>query len=269
MRRAGASSVTGTFAAQAATRGAESVDYRPVRVRLVVGHDIGDTRSDQDRTTNQTTASRRGTAPTGCPGPRRRRRKGRRAVPRRRLPVGRPAPERRPRASDRRRGTRRDDESARPSRFRGDIGSRAAARMPTNGLRLAECIQWQPRSKGCPGPKSRVKARPPMRLDASRSTNERPRDRADFAAERPAAPAPTMTTSTREDIGMRISGEMRPRTESISPGGQGIVLSRPLTIRFSGSTNGRSTMSHGWTSPFGSLMRRERPVQSPGSLNLT
>ena len=62
---------------------------------------------------------------------------------------------------------------------------------------------------------------------------------------------------------------MRARKESISPDGQGIVLSRPLTIRFSGSTNGSSTISHGWTAPFGSLMRRERPFQSPGSLNLT
>ena len=89
------------------------------------------------------------------------------------------------------------------------------------------------------------------------------------AAERPAVPAPTMITSTREAISMQTTRSMYTSKESISLVGQGIVLSRPLTSSFSGSTNGRSTISHGWTSPVGSLIRRERPFQSPGSLNLT
>ena len=107
-----------------------------------------------------------------------------------------------------------------------------------------------------------------MRFDASGSTNESPWDRADFAAERPAAPARTMTTSTRESIGMHIATSMPTQMRTACPEGHGIDLSRPLTIRFSGSTKGRSTISHGRTSPLGSLMRRERPIQSPGSLNL-
>ena len=69
-------------------------------------------------------------------------------------------------------------------------------------------------------------------------------------------------------IRMRTPWSIQTLKESVFPDGQGIVLSRPLTIRFSGSTNGRPTISHGWTSPFGSLMRRERPGQSPGSSNL-
>ena len=70
--------------------------------------------------------------------------------------------------------------------------------------------------EGLPGANSTVQARPPMRCDASRSTNDTPRDAADLAAERPAAPAPTMTTSTREAM----------RHSWVVPGG----VSMPITL---------------------------------------
>src|SRR5690242_7729947 len=71
--------------------------------------------------------------------------------------------------------------------------SRAIA---TQGLRSAEWSQPQPRSTGYPVAVVTVWARPPSRLRASSTSVLTPRCRSRWAAERPAAPAPTTATST-------------------------------------------------------------------------